>query len=586
MTFAALAPWQAVAFIAAALALAWWLFRLKVRPRRMQVPSLIIWRHVFELRRDESWWERFRRAVSLAATLVVALLLALAFVRPGFGTAAAAASRRLIVLDTSWSMRAETSDGGTRWTRAVSEARTLIRTSAGAPVTLATTAEGVVEGPTTDVALIETALDRLEPTGAGEAWPGAVEGETIHFITDGVSGPEPGSGVVVHSVYDPVPNLAITAFDVRPAPSAAAHAAVYLEVANYSDEPRDVRVTVTRGTAVLLDAPVRLAAGELDREVLDLAPSGDARLIAHVTTDGSDALPDDDEAVAWIGDAEALDVAVVSTGGSLAALLQRFSGIRTTVVGPRDPVPAAADVVVYDGGAPPRPPDRPVLLVGATPAVWLGRPGAEERDPRWVTSDAHPLLRGVDPLTIDIARAGGLTGDRLTTIASSERGTPLAMIMDEPRLRLVALTFGLADSNLASAPAFPVLVGNALEWLARPSLPTPVGPGAITLPAGVLRVLAPDGEEVPFVRAGDEVQTVLPVPGLYRIDVAGARSVVAVNAGDPVRSNLQRTGFTAGDGVAREAADGTGRPWWPYALMAVIGLIALEWLTWLRRITV
>ena len=57
----------------------------------------------------------------------------------------------LIVLDSSWSMLARTRSGETRWERAIAEAR---RVAAGgrraSTIAIATTADGLVEGPTTD----------------------------------------------------------------------------------------------------------------------------------------------------------------------------------------------------------------------------------------------------------------------------------------------------------------------------------------------------------------------------------------------------------------------------------------------------
>jgi hypothetical protein len=65
MRFGAMGTWQAGLLIAAAAALAWWLFRLKVRPPRRAVPSLLLWRHVVDRAAERTWWDRIRRAVSL-----------------------------------------------------------------------------------------------------------------------------------------------------------------------------------------------------------------------------------------------------------------------------------------------------------------------------------------------------------------------------------------------------------------------------------------------------------------------------------------------------------------------------------------
>ena len=165
MSFGAMAAWQALLLIGAAGAAAAWLFLLKVRPPRVQVPSLLLWRRVFDAPRELTWWERVRRAVSLAATVLVAVLLGLAVSRPGPKLSTSSRGRTLIVLDSSWSMAAAMPGGGTRWGRAVAQARALAGATGREDVALATTADGLVEGPTSDRALIETAIDRLSPSG-------------------------------------------------------------------------------------------------------------------------------------------------------------------------------------------------------------------------------------------------------------------------------------------------------------------------------------------------------------------------------------------------------------------------------------
>jgi len=124
MSFGAMAGWQALLLIAAAGAVAAWLFLIKIRPPRINVPSLLFWRRVLDQKRDETWWERIRRAVSLAATVLIAVALAMAVARPGPRAASTSRGKMLIVLDSSWSMLASTGSG-TRWDRAVREARAL-----------------------------------------------------------------------------------------------------------------------------------------------------------------------------------------------------------------------------------------------------------------------------------------------------------------------------------------------------------------------------------------------------------------------------------------------------------------------------
>ena len=107
----------------------------------------------------------------------------------------------------------------------------------------------------------------------------------------------------------------------------------------------------------------------------------------------------------------------------------------------------------------------------------LGAIGAVEQQPRWAGVADHPVLAGVDPMTIDIRRARPYDGDGIVPIATSERGTPLVQIGDRADRRFVMLAFGAADSTLAFAPAFPVLMANAIEWLAHPTADAARRPG-------------------------------------------------------------------------------------------------------------
>jgi hypothetical protein len=193
---------------------------------------------------------------------------------------------------------------------------------------------------------------------------------------------------------------------------------------------------------------------------------------------------------------------------------------------------------------------------------------------------------------VDIKYASGHTyamgnGDvGPTVLARSERGTPLVSVVDLPERRAVVLGFSVADSNLAFAPAFPVLVGNALEWLARPTFDARPQSGPMVLPSSVTRVIAPDGTVVPLLRAGGQHVVTLHRPGLYRVEAGGARGVVAVNVGDPETSNLSRTSLGGAERPVTPAGLAAARPWWMYGVLAAFVLIAAEWWTWQRRITV
>src|SRR6188472_2181973 len=109
-----MAAWQAYLLIAVVVAGAVVTFLLTVRPPRVAVPSVAVWRRVLDQKRERTLWERIRRAVSLALAIAVALLLTVAAVRPALRSGPSS-GRLTIVLDSSWSMGARTADGRTRW---------------------------------------------------------------------------------------------------------------------------------------------------------------------------------------------------------------------------------------------------------------------------------------------------------------------------------------------------------------------------------------------------------------------------------------------------------------------------------------
>ena len=591
MTFGAMAAWQALLLIGAAGAVAAGLFLLKLRPPRIFVPSLLLWRRVLDESRELTLWERIRRAVSLAVAILIALALATAIARPGriAGASAATPGRTLIVIDSAWSMQARTRNGETRWDRAIAEARRLAA-AAGGEVALATTADGLVEGPTTDGSLIDTALDRLTPgSGDSSAWPQVASTAFVHFVTDGAIARPLDSSVIIHSVYEAASNAAVTALDVRPALSEAHAGDAYVEIANFSSAAQRVRVTMTRGTTKIFDRELDMGPTEMLRQVVPLGRPGDPALRARVAA-ATDALDVDNEAVAWVDGARTRLVTVVGHDTEwLRAALAQDPGIRASFVDPTSYVASNEDVAIFVGSAPPQPPTRPTLLF-APPlnTAWLGNlsDAAVENRPRWEIPGTHPVVQGVDPFTLSIERARSYSAPSLVPVAQSTRGTPLVCISESPERRFVVVTFGAGESNLAGAPGFPVLIGNALDWLTHPATIPWHHPGLVSFGHGVARVTGPDAAEVPLIRVNRTTVGILRSPGFYQVDGGGARSTLAINAGDPQISNLMRAPSMASGQIQTVEAGASGSPWWIYCALLAFALVLVEWWTWQRRITV
>ena len=598
MTFGALAAWQAWLLAGGAAAVAVGLFLLKVRPPRIRVASLMLWTRVLGESRQQTLWERIRRAVSLAITALIAVVLALAFARPsaapaataaggpGSSAARAAGTRRLIIVDSSASMRARMRGGGTRWDRAIAEARRLAASAGGSAVAVATTTDGLVEGPTTDLTLIDTALDRLSASGDSAAALPRLAGADVHLITDGAVARPLDAAVLVHSVYEAAPNAGITAFDVRPPLDGGTAHDAYLEVANFGPA-QQVRVTVTRGETSLFDRRIDMAQGEALHQVLRVSRDGAPELRARITA-SNDALEADNEAFGWLQDAKPLLVAVVGRQTTwLARSVGPASGVTARFATPDGYAPGREDIVIFDRHVPAERPDRPALYIAPPPSEWLGTMTDQiEQQPKWMAAGSGPVLEGVDPLTFSIDRARVYSSALLQPVALSIRGSALVSISDQPdRPRAVVLAFGPLESNLASAPGFPVLMGNAIDWLGHPLVIQARRTGRTAFGEAVTRVTGPRGA-VPLMKMSGEASATLAAPGLYTAEAGRGRATFAVNIADPAVSNLERTS-TSTSGTAVTVSPGLpARPWWLYLVILGLAAVLLEWWTWLRRITV
>lgn len=582
MTFQALSAFWGWTLVAAAVAVAAALFFLRPRPPREVVSSLIVWDALLGASGDRERRERVRLLISRVMTCFIAGAMALAIARPVFGTSPRIV-RRLLVLDSSWSMAARTSTGETRWQRAVAAATAMVERRDG-PVALATTMDGVVQGFTTEDALLARALARLEPGGGGSQIPRPIDADEVHLFTDGATPLAPLAEDVVHSVFEPADNVAIVAFDVKVQGPARA-AEVYLAIVNDASRAQTCRVTMTRGTAVVWQEEWPLESGQTKGRALPIDLAGDPRL--HLRVDApSDALDVDDEAGAWLWQSEPLQVGVIGPDAGLVEALSAEPGVRVQVVAPANFASTDVDVWVLNQWKPDAVPDRPALLIDPPSGGWVGAASPAEVSPTWPSTIGGGLTAGVDPTSVRLGPAHGLGWAALDSRVVSMRGTPLVSEADTPAGPVLVWHFSLASSNLSDSSAFPVLIGNAIDALGRPWAGVRQMPGRIALPAGTTRVVRANGTYVPLTRAAERVSADLRRPGLYRV-TAGRRSTV-VSVGQDAGAQgvgLRRT-------TLLPSAQTGGRPAWTWAwawwsVLAAIALVfvTIEWVTWQRRVT-
>ena len=163
-----------------------------------------MWQRVLGDAHERTLWERIRWIVSAVLT------------RPhrrgdrgrnreagAAASGARSAARLLLVLDSSWSMRARLPTGGTRWERAVEEARAMAAASDTQEIAVATTADGIVEDrpaiARASIARSPGSRRAAAPMDRGRTSPTPgrrTSSRTAHAARD-------AAGLTVHSVFVP-----------------------------------------------------------------------------------------------------------------------------------------------------------------------------------------------------------------------------------------------------------------------------------------------------------------------------------------------------------------------------------------------
>lgn len=586
MTFGALNGWVVAGLAAGVAAVVTAIFFMKVRHPRVLVPSLLLWRRVLDDDRQVSFWERVRKIVSYVVTVLVPLLIVVALGRPERHATGSAGGPLTIVIDSSLSMLAERPDGRTRWEAARDRALSLA--GGDADVTVLTTADGIVGGPTSDREALRLALNGVAPAEPGpfpSTAGGPGDGGQTLFITDGVTPYDVPSTVRVESVFAGADNAAITAFDVRRDWRSPGRYEAYVEIANFSAAPRQLTLAVDVAGTGIFERAIAINADEIVRHALPFEAGEGGVVRAALVNAGDDAIGQDDEAFAWVASARPAVVTLVTRRNPPLETLLSFDGSVTVErIEPEQYTGAGRGIVVFDRWAPREPPAQPALFIAPPAAPWLAIGGAPERSAVWARADdAHAAVRGVDGRTLRFEAVNAYELKDWTPLAFTARGAPLVAVREPAGVAQALFTFDLTRGNIANDPAFPVLVGDVLEWFARTSPVRVEPPGLVRLPGDVTAIRRADRGSAELRHVGDVAVADLREPGVYLASRPSGELAIAINAGSRAGSNVRHSSRADAAGSAAPAASAG---LWIWLVGMALGLLAIEWYTWQRRITV
>jgi hypothetical protein len=592
--FLALSPAAAFALLAGVALVILLLHLLKPPPPKVVVPSALLWARIMrEGKRPDP-----RRLLLLLLALGAGLSMALALTRPEVPAIAASAQRLMLVMDNSASMAARMHDGRSRWQHAVEQASALLQQS-GAPteVMLADTAGQLPASGFVDRASAVAALGRASVAASGTPrMPSAPlrAGAQVHVFTDGVAQMAMPEGAIVHPVFEPANNVAVTAFAARPLAQEPTRYEAVVQVLNASPGDQRLRLLITGGPDFSIAQDLDLRAGETVNATFDVSDFEGGVLDATVICE-ADAFGLDDSAYALVPPHRPKRVLLVTPGNpALGDALRNLPGVRLTVVSP-DGYPRAGehDAFVFDRFAPVEPPAAAALLLRPPARKWLAGRSTPRTGPRIAAwNQEHAVTSAIAWRNLRLARAtleaAAKTDSHALVLAHGSASGALVTAGEAP-VRWVKVGFALHDSNFALQPDFPVFLGNALSWLTEPAPVLVRGLGNIEVALPLAQVRDGSGNPVAASETARGIVFDAPRADVYTVSGPTGRVKVVANVADPHYALINRTHL--GGGETTRVGGAAAAPFWKAELWMLLlilagALLLVEWAAFTRRRTV
>jgi len=619
------------------------MYMLKLRRREVRVSSTLLWQAVLRDRQANTPWKKLRRNLLLLLQLLILVGLVVALARPAVATPSISSGSLVVLLDASASMRASDVDPS-RFEAARAAVRTLIDGLSGsAQMTLiqAGFRPKVLASAENDRTELRHALQSATPTNGPVDWKtafalaagaasaeqggaGAASPATIVIVSDGGL-PETGLPPLPGEVrYMPVGtfanNLAISALALRPAGN---NLELFTSLANYSDQPRQVVLSIYRNGELLNAQTVELLPNDETGVSLPDLPTGEAIFEARLEPAGTqegplDALPLDDTAFAVSQGQKNRRILVVSKGNFfLEQVLSALQGVTVYRA-----LPSAAsnegagggiqlpqesfDLYVLDGILPTAPdsnlpvlPEGNLLLINPPPTALFNVTGTFTETQEARVAD-HPLTQFLDWREVQIAKARHVQLPAWAETLVSAGDNPLVFAGETDGRRIAVLTFDLHDTDLPLQIAYPILIANLINYLAPvqsidapenllPGESVTILPGlgiqevAVASPAGAVSTMRPNENGLLFSETGEL--------GVYAVNFLKEKSqsveYFAVNLFSEGESDIKpaatiQIGRTK---ISASEQEKLGkRELWPWFALAAFIVLVLEWWTYHRRL--
>jgi len=459
------------------------LYWRRIRLRRATVATGMFWERVFAEDRARQWWQRWRHGVSLAVQLAVLLLLVLALAEPLIPPP----RRTVIVLDNSASMSAA-DVAPSRLARAKEAAARIVgglRECDRAAVLAAGDAVGVGCGMSANRELLLAAIEQVPATQGASRVEDAVRvartmlagapRARIIVLSDGgfaAAGTlAAADDVELVRVGTPADNLALSRLAARRSLLEPAKCELLAEVTSFAARPVEAELEILYDDRPLDSLAIRVPGDGRWQQVFELSTAGGGRLVARV--EPKDGYSADNEGALVIPRGGVRRVLL--TGGEhpfVEAAFRANAGVELSVVEGLPPRREKGDVAVFVGQVPERLPDGPTIVVGPLGPCDLWQVGEPLSDVVVAGQDWQSPVTAEVPLVgtaLPGARSVELSDDVRTlarVLAWNAERAPLAITIERPGGRVLVFASPLESGLLPLSSAFPVLMANAVDWVA------------------------------------------------------------------------------------------------------------------------
>lgn len=600
-------------------------YLLKLKRRRVPIPSTLLWRRSVQDMVANSPFQKLRNNILMWLQLLLLALLILAFLRPVMKLANQSGTTLILLIDNSASMQAF--DGAmTRMERAKSAAQEAVDSLASRDEAIVVTfadRTNIVQTLTSDRGLLRDAIASIKArdseTNLSEAGlllqslTSSVDAEGARLprentktivlsdgVVQGLSSLADVPNVEYVRIGDTARNLGITGLDVRESFGEGLEYQIFASVTNASDAEEDAMVELAVEGQTLDVKQVTVGAGKTEGVVFSTAEVTEG--LATVKLDGKDDFARDDMAVAQIVPPDDIEVLLVTDGNPFLeealAIDPRvsISRIRPTDYTPRDEY----DIVFFDNCGTGEIPSGNFVFLNSLPPVkgFEAADPAEVENPRIIDwNRVHPLTRFANFEEVLIGKAMAYRTPQSAVHVVEALETDLITLHETETQRVVVVGFDIFKSYWPLDVSFPIFMANMMDYFASSSAsgfrPAYRTGETIALHPGkedsIAIVTTPSGRKMEFSFEGISTAylTDTAEAGLYQVDYdRSSDRVLPVNLLSVDESRIaSRESLEIG---GRQIA-GTGnvvktnREIWHWLALAALGVMMVEWLIYCRR---